>query len=278
MPALQGRRVALLESRKIDELSVLVRRLGGTVVAAPTVREVPRLEDAGIFVDGLAARRFGVTIFLTGVGATTLFAEADRQGRLPQTLDALSQTIIACRGPKPLAVMKRHGLIARLVTVKPHTTRELLDALTTVDLQGTSVLLVHYGERNNGLADALRAMGARLDEVCSYEWALPENLAPIVSVIREAIDGRLDVMLFTSQVQCRHLFQVARDLGLADALTTSMNGDLLVGAVGPVCADSLREFGITPDVIPSAPNMASLIAAVGDYFELTGQEGTQGTE
>lgn len=277
MASLQGRRIALLESRKTSELSLLVQRLGGTAVAAPTVREVPRFEDVGTFLDGLAARRFSVTIFLTGVGAATLFAEADRQGRLPQTLETLSQTIIACRGPKPLAVMKRHGLTAQVVTLKPHTTHELLDGLTAVNLQDAGVLLVHYGERNTALADALRAYGARLDEVCPYEWALPLDTSPIVSVIREAIDGRLDAMLFTSQVQCRHLFQVARDGGLTSELTTSLNRDILVGAVGPVCADALRQFGVTPDVIPSAPNMASLIAAIGDYFELTAREGTEGT-
>ena len=271
MPSLQGRRIALLESRKTDELSLLVQRLGGTVVAAPTVREVPRFEDVGTFLDGLDQHRFDITIFLTGVGAATLFAEADRQGRLSGTLEALGRTTIACRGPKPLAVMKRHGLTPRVVTGKPHTTKELLEALGKVGLNA-GVLLVHYGERNQELADALRAQGARLDEVCPYEWALPEDTSPIATVIREATGGRLDAMLFTSQVQCRHLFRIARDLGLVRELEASLNGDIVVGAVGPVCADALRQFGVTPDVIPAAPNMASLIAAIGDYFELTAGE------
>ena len=269
---LRGKTIALLESRKSEELAALVRRLGGVAVSAPSVREVPRLDDVGVFVDGLAADRFAVTIFLTGVGAATLFEAAGRQGRLPASLAALRRTTIACRGPKPLAVMKKHGLTPQVVTVRPHTTRELLDALTPVELHATGVLLVHYGERDDALAEALRSRGARLEEVCSYEWALPVDTAPLASAVREAIDGRLDAMLFTSAVQCRHLFQIAGDSGLTERLAASLNRDVVVGAVGPVCAGALRQFGVTPDVIPDSPNMVSLITAVGDYLELTRDE------
>jgi uroporphyrinogen-III synthase len=264
--------VALLESRKSSEIAVLVHRLGGVAVTAPTVREVPRLDDVGVFMDGLSSHRFGVTIFLTGVGVAALLDEANRRGQYATVLEALGRTTIACRGPKPLAVMKRHGLTARITTAKPHTTHELLEAMAAVDLNGMGVLLVHYGERNDELSEALRSRGARLDEVCPYEWALPVDTSPIIAVVQDAIAGRLDAMLFTSQVQCRHLFQVAGSRGLTDALTASLNRDVVIGAVGPVCAEALRQFGVTPDVMPDAPNMVALIAALGDYFELTALE------
>src|SRR6185436_8616044 len=149
--SLHGHTIALLESRKSEELAALVKRLGGTSVTAPSVREVPRPDDVGLFVDGVSSNRFGVVIFLTGVGATTLLNEADRLGRLPAVLAGLASTTIACRGPKPLAVMRRHSLTPAITTLKPHTTHELLDALAAVDLKGTRVLLVHYGERSDEL-------------------------------------------------------------------------------------------------------------------------------
>src|SRR5438128_97758 len=134
MRNLSGRTIALLESRRNEELAALVRRLGGTPVSAPSVREVPRDDDFGVFIDGLAGGRFSAAIFLTGAGANALFAEAERQGRLQEALNALRPITLACRGPKPLAALKRHGLIAQITTVKPHTTRELLEALEAVDL------------------------------------------------------------------------------------------------------------------------------------------------
>jgi uroporphyrinogen-III synthase len=48
-----------------------------------------------------------------------------------------------------------------------------------------------------------------------------------------------------------------------------LNRRVIVGAVGPVCAGALKQFGVTADVIPEAPSMAALINAVADYFSLT---------
>jgi len=131
------------------------------------------------------------------------------------------------------------------------------------------LLLLHYGERNVAIVDEMRARGALVDEACPYEWAMPDNPQPVAAVVAGALTGRLDAILFTSQIQCRHLFQVAAEMQLADELGAALNRDVVVGAVGPVCALALNEFGVTADVIPAAPNMASLLTAVGDYFELT---------
>ncbi len=270
MSRLDSRTIALLESRHRDELATLVRRLGGVPMSAPSVTEVPRHDDFRTFIDGLTERRFSLAIFLTGVGVTTLIGEADRRGGRDEAIRALREMTIAVRGTKPLAALRRLGLRASISTARPHTSAELMHALSTVDVQGRGVLLVHYGERNVEIADQLRRRGARLHEVCPYEWTLPENTEPIEAVIRAAMAGHLDAMLFTSQVQCRHLFEVAADLGVAASLTTSLNRDVVVGAIGPVCAARLRALGVTTDVIPAVANMPALIAAVAEYFELTG--------
>ena len=107
--------------------------------------------------------------------------------------------------------------------------------------------------------------------MCPYEWALPEDTGPLESVVRDAIAHRLDAVLFTSQVPCKHLFDVAAEMGVSESLSLSLNREIVVGAVGPVCAERLRQLGVTPDVIPSSPNMPALITAVADYFDLTGR-------
>lgn len=268
MSTLSGRRIALLESRFSQELATLVLRLGGEPVSAPAVDEVPCHNDFNVFIDGLAGRRFSLVIFLTGAGTRTLFAEAARRGCLNEAVAALRQLTIACRGAKPLATLKEYGLRAQITSGKPHTTHELMDALATVDVNDRGVMLVHYGERNVEIAESLRLRGARLSEVCPYEWTLPEDLGPITAVVRDVLANRIDAILFTSQVQCRHLFQVAADMGQAEGLALSLNRDVVVAAVGPVCATALKKVGVTPDVIPGSPNMPALVTAVADYFEL----------
>ena len=272
MPTLHGARIGLLESRLSTELAELVRRMGGTPVLAPSVREVPHPEETAAFVDELASGQFGVVIFQTGVGTAALFRDAEQRGRLADVLAAVSSATLLCRGPKPTAVVRRHGLEPTLVPQKPFTTVEILQALEPVDLAGKRTALVHYGERNTALADALRKRGANLAEACPYEWALPENIAPLQSIVRDR-EATVDALAFTSQVQVRHLFAVAEQMGLRDQLTASLNSEIIIAAVGPVCADALKEVGITPDVQPADPKMGPLLIALADYIELTRDSG-----
>jgi uroporphyrinogen-III synthase len=53
----------------------------------------------------------------------------------------------------------------------------------------------------------------------------------------------------------------------AEGLALSLNQQVVVGAVGLVCARALEGMGVIPDVVPRAPSMRSLINAVAEYFE-----------
>jgi len=270
MPTLGGARVALLEARMSKELADLVERFGGRPYCVPSVREarLPPLEHVAAFIAALCAGRFSAVVFLTGVGVAALLREADSEGHLTETLNALRKTTTVCRGPKPAAVLRRHDVPIGLSAAEPFTTTELLDALLAIDLDGKEVALVHYGERNSALADALEARGAALEELCLYEWVMPDDVKPLRTLVRDLIDGRVDAVAFTSQVQCRHLFQVAADLGKSEDLVDALSSKVIVAAIGPVCAAALKALGVTPRVLPAHPKMGPMIAALADYFEL----------
>jgi uroporphyrinogen-III synthase len=271
--SLKGARVALLEARMSGELAAMVERFGGTPWPVPAVRETPleQPEDIGAFLDALCEGRFAVVVLMTGVGVTALLREAERLGRLDAALAALRKSITVCRGPKPVAVLRRNDVPVGVTAAEPHTTAEVLQALDTVDVAGKMVAFVHYGERNETAADGLRARGAEVNEICLYEWRLPDDIAPLQRLIGEIIDGRVDALAITSQIQCRHLFQIADALGQSGALTDALNTKVVVAAVGPVCASALRSFGVIPHVQPPHPKMGPMIVALADYFELTGR-------
>ena len=270
MAKLSGARVGLLESRMSGELAELVRRMGGTPVVAPSVREVAHREETARFVDLLVTGRFAVVILLTGVATSAILREAERLGRLNEALDALCRATLVCRGPKPTAVAKRYGLDVDVVPRRPCTTKELLDAMTSggVEVAGRDVAVAHSGEPNTALADALRERGARLTEVCPYEWALPDDTGPLRSLVGD-LAAHVDAIAFTSQIQVRNLFAIADEMGLRERVARVLNEDVIVAAVGPVCAHALKQMGVTPDVQPADPKMGPLIDALADYIELT---------
>jgi len=271
MASLSGKRVALLEARMSAEIASMVERFGGTAYSVPAVRETPleQPEETAAFVDALCAGRFALVIFMTGVGASTLLKEAEQRGQLDAALLALRAATTACRGPKPVAVLRRHDIQVDITAAEPHTTSELLDALKAVELSGKAVALVHYGERNEHMAVALNERGASVTEICLYEWRLPDDVAPLRRLVDEIIDGKIDAVAVTSQIQIRHLFKIADKLDKHSELADALNRRTVVAAVGPICATALRSYGVIPHVQPSHPKMGPMMLALSDYFELT---------
>jgi uroporphyrinogen-III synthase len=99
---------------------------------------------------------------------------------------------------------------------------------------------------------------------------LPDDVEPLVRLVDKVLAGEVDALLVTSQIQYRHLCEVAAYVDREQRLNVALRTDVVVGAIGPICADVIRRSGVVPDVMPESPNLPSLVRALGDYFELTG--------
>ena len=172
-------------------LRAFVNSFSGSAYSVPAVREtaIDAPEDTTLFVDALCAKRFDLVVFMTGVGASALFKEAEKRGQLQSALDALTAATTVCRGPKPVAVLRRQNVQVNITADEPHTTAEVLQALAPLDLRGKHVGLVHYGERTEAAADGLRERGAAVDEICLYEWRLPDDVAALEKLVGEIVDA-----------------------------------------------------------------------------------------
>ncbi len=269
MSLLAGARIGLLEARLSSELAELVRREGGEPVCAPSVMEaqldvtalVPKL------IDSLRRRRIELVVFLTGAGATSLLEQARTIGLLEALVESLASATTVCRGPKPAAALRKHGIQVDVNARSPHTTAELLEVLPDALVAARGVALLHDGGGNPVLVNALEARGARIEELRTYEWRLPDDVGPIEELIGQLIDGRLDAVAFTNQVQVRHLFEVGARMHCTAALRYALSQRSVVGSIGPTCSVALEEFGAPPHVVASPPKMRPLVTAVGRHLE-----------
>ncbi len=275
MAALKGRRIALVEGRMQSELAALVQRHGGEPYSVSALREVSRSCEPLVqaFIEALNRGDIQVVICQTGVGVTALMQEAERLNRSAELIAGLGNVTLVCRGPKPVAVLKRYALAAAVQAQTPYTTADLLQAMEPLALAGCGVGLLHYGERNDPLAHALQGRGAQLHELCLYEWALPDDIGPLQMLVRELIAGQLDAIAFTSKVQVRHLWQVATELGDDTKLTEVLNQRLIVAAVGPSCAAELQAYGVIPDVVPNNPRMGPMVMALIEFYNRDAEMG-----
>ena len=171
-----------------SELASLVRRHGGEPVCVPAMREVERdcAAEGALAVDAIA-RAGAVLVLATGVGLQRWLAVATAMGRGPEIRDSIGRATVVCRGPKPVAVLKREGLPSQVRAPPPHTTRELLDALAAVDVRDRDVVFVHDGGGSSAVPEALTGRGAHVFEVRPYEWALPADVGPLQDLVRSII-------------------------------------------------------------------------------------------
>jgi uroporphyrinogen-III synthase len=262
--------IALLESRMARELARLVEKHGGDPHCVPAVRECSVLSPdlARQMVAELESDRHEIVVFMTGVAVSLLFEAAEQIGRRTDLVSSLRRLTTVCRGPKPTAALRGFGVPPTLTARDPYTSAELIDAMTGLELQGRRVILLHYGERSQTLAETLLARQAALHELWLYRWSMPEDQKPLEQLVIDILDGQIHGLAITCQIQFRHLYQVAERLSLGPRLVRALNERVVVAAVGPTCDAILRAHGVRVQVMPDHPKMGPLVLALMRHLEL----------
>lgn len=259
-----NRTVLAFESRRAREIASLIETFGGQPIVAPAMREVPREtdDDALALADGIIEGRFDAVIFLTGVGVKALLEAADRANRRAPLLQALRRTRVIVRGPKPATVMREMAVAVWLNAPEPNTWRELMAALAARadewPLDGRHIAVQEYGVSNTELLDALRAAGATVTAVPTYQWAMPEDQRPLRDAAMAVIGRQVQVLLITSGIQIVHFLKVAADQGIEDQVKQAL-ADVVIGSIGPSSSAELRRHGLEPTFEPSHPKMGLLV-------------------
>jgi uroporphyrinogen-III synthase len=276
---LRGLKVVSFESRRAAEMAELIRRYGGAAISAPAMRELPLGEnrEALELLPQIEAGAFDILILMTGVGTRTLKNILLTQYTEDRILAALKSVRLIARGPKPVSALKELGLQAAATVPEPNTWREILGVIDGVfEVSGKRIAIQEYGIPNPDLVAELERRGAKVTSIAIYRWALPQDTKPLRDAIRKIINGEVDVALFTNGAQVEHVFKVAAQDGLDDALRGAL-AQAVIGSVGPVCSEVLQHFALKPDHEPTHPKMGSLIAEIAASASrlLAAKRGTQ---
>jgi uroporphyrinogen-III synthase len=267
MNGFAGLRVLALESRRAPELAKLISNYGGEPVVAPAMREVP-LEtntEALAFAADLLSGKYEMVIFLTGVGTRALLGVVETKYKREDYVAALQRIKVVARGPKPVAALRELGLTPGVTAPEPNTWSELLQALDAAAnsapefrLRGARVAVQEYGVSNPKLLAGLRERGASVTPVPIYQWALPQDLAPLRAAVQALANAEIDVAFFTTSVQAAHLFQIAAEMNLEDSMTRGLHR-AVIASIGPTTSEELQRRGIRADLEPSHPKMGFLV-------------------
>jgi uroporphyrinogen-III synthase len=263
---LRGFTIGITADRRWDEQAALFERRGAAVVHGPSIRTLPLGSDDRLRAATEAVVRDppDVLIANTGVGIRSWFSAAETWGLGDALTDALAGTRIYARGPKASGAIHSVGL--EIASRAPgERLREAVDLALAGIRPGQTVALQCDGGGPSAERERMTAAGARVLEVPVYEWKLPLDTQPAARLAEATVQGRVHALTFTAAAAVRNFLVIARDSGLEPELLRVLNeGSVVVGCVGPVCAEVAVDVGLEPAVIavPETWRIGPLVRAV----------------
>jgi uroporphyrinogen III methyltransferase/synthase len=247
--ALFGRRIVVTRARhQAASLGARLEHAGAEVVEYPTIEIRPSPDMASVARAYQQAGSYDWLVLTSPNGARRFF-----DGFLAAGFDIrdLAGVSIAAIGPATAAVVEDRGV---RVAVQPDEYRAeaLVDAIG--DAGGKRVLLARAAVARETLPDTLREKGAQVDVVSLYETVLPDPRP------NAALLEGVDAVTFTSSSTVRNFVS----LGAEEALRCLEQS--VVAAIGPITADTLREYGCEPDIIAGEYTTRHLADDIIDYF------------
>lgn len=261
-------RICAFESRRHQEMALLVERFGGIPTVAPSMQEVSLQEQPAVFefADRLCAGEIDVTIFMTGVGTDSLFTALQDRLAEEKLADDIRKTFVAARGPKPTAALAKRGIKPDLKAPEPNTWEDLAGEFVRkkFDFNSKTVAVQEYGIPSLYFYEWLDVQGATILPVAIYCWQLPDDIEPLQKAIAATISGEFDVLLWTSAQQVVHVLEVATQMGVREEWLKAAR-QCCNASIGPTASQRLREQGIEPSMEPSHPKMAHLVREAIEY-------------
>lgn len=265
---LRGFTIGITADRRWDEQASLFDRRGATVIHGPSIRTLPLGSDAGLreATESVIAHPPAALVANTGLGIRSWFSAAENWGMGDALLDALSKTRIYARGPKASGAIHTVGLeiVAKAATERLTEVIELAMA----DLSpGETVVFQADGGGAPAELERFGTVGAEVLVVPVYQWTIPDDPSAAVRLAEAVVARKVHAVTFTAGPAIRNWMLIAADHGMADELRSALcSGDVVIGCVGPVCADVAAKVGIESSrmVVPAAFRLGPLVRVVAD--------------
>lgn len=275
---LAGKHVLVTRTREqASALSENLRQAGAFPVELPVIRIAPP-EDWSPLDQALRTLAEGAAydwlIFTSANGVKMALERLHVLGLEPC---ALATARIATIGPATAAALERYGLTAALIPDE-YIAESVAGALRRdaeqrgQTLAGQRILLARAAEARQVLISELEQAGAHVEVAAAYQ-TLPvaqddERGREVITLLRQQ---QLDVVTFTSSSTVHHfmhwLSQSAPDIAILLAYPGNQPHRPLIACIGPITAQTARDYGLEVGVEAREYTTAGLVEALITYEE-----------
>lgn len=259
-----GKRIVVTRTR--EQASELVSRLeehGADCLECATIHIEP-MEDQGPLDQAIAQMSQYQWVLFTSTNAVRFFF--NRLGELGQDSRLLGGARVAAVGRATAEALKNHGIRADLIPLES-TGEGLAQALVALGVDKQKILLPRALKAGVELPKILTAGGATVDIVPIYRTIQPEN--PRENLYEQLTNKEIDLITFTSSSTVNNFMHIlaAKD---DEQNTTkdhqanihSLLDGVMLAAIGPITATTLRKYGLHVDIQPERYTIDSLVEAI----------------
>jgi len=258
-----GRRVLVTRPREqARDLVVRLAALGADTIEAPMIRISPPDDPTPLLKAAEDPSALDWIVF-TSANSVDGFMNA----LLSQHRDvrALKGPKLCTVGPGTAERLRRYSVVADLLPDE-YRAEGVVSALAAQGpVEGARVLLPRSDIGRELIAEQLRNAGAVVTDVIAYRTILDElQRDSDPDIYRMLLDGRIDIVTFTSASAVRNFVKIYGADQVADLLKTTT-----VAVIGPVTADAARQAGVAVSVQPASYTIGALVDAIVAHFATT---------
>jgi uroporphyrinogen III methyltransferase/synthase len=251
---LAGKTILVTRARpQAGVFSKALEKLGANIIEIPTIEIIPLISpelDASIN----SLERYNWLFFTSANGAKIFFDRMNQlaPGRMPRFPK------ICAIGPATSEKIRRFGYD---VALQPSLFQaegiiEEFSTLCTEGMAGLRILIPRARVARRILPDTLRDLGAEVEVIAVYETRLPqESSALLADTFTEA---ELDLITFTSSSTVHNFVSLAAGYDSVNRFDCA--------AIGPITAQTAREYGLRVVVQPESSTIPDFVEAIEEYL------------
>ncbi len=252
---LTGKKILVTRARdQSGEFATRLKNLGAEVIEFPTIEIVPPLhwEELDRAIDRL--KSYDWVLFTSANGVNFFWQRFREKGRrrLPPSLK------ICAIGPATAHQLKERKISVDFMP-KEFVAESILKGFNKMEIRGKRILLARAKKARDVLPRGIRKMGAEVDVVEVYRTVRPKGGSRRLKKILS--EETIDAVAFTSSSTVDHFVELLKKEDLTQLLKK-----IAIACIGPVTAETAREWGMRAQIQPREYTVPALTQAISLYF------------
>lgn len=241
-----GKKILVTRARnQASKLGEKLEDLGAEVIEFPTIKICEPTDKFKMLDESIKNLRNFDWIIFTSVNGVEKFFERLEKFNLDSRI--FYNIKIAAIGSATAEKLKNFGIHADLIP-KEFCAENLIESLKN-SVAGKNILIARAEVARNILPEELKNFGANVTIAAAYKT---------VSAAEKIFPPDIDLITFTSSSTVENFVQ---------AFGTDILKKIKIAAIGTVTAETLKNFGITADIVAKEFTIAGLVESIKNFYE-----------